>query len=122
MSIADAPLAAPMNHVFVDFENVHDIDLSVIGGKAATFTLFLGAKNTKLDVTLVERLLVHAASVSLIRLTRSGKNALDFTLAYYVGRAAVNDPHGFFHIISKDAGYDPLIEHLRSRHVRAYRR
>jgi len=43
-------------------------------------------------------------------------------LAYYVGRAAVNDPHGFFHIISKDAGYDPLIEHLRSRHVRAYRR
>lgn len=26
-----------------------------------------------------------------------------------------------FHIISKDTGFDPLIEHLKSRSVRAYR-
>jgi hypothetical protein len=105
----------------VDFENVHEVDHSVIGSKSTSVTLFLGAKNTKLDVALVEKLLEHAASVQLVRLTSSGKNALDFTLAYYVGRAAITDPTGYFHIISKDAGFDPLIQHLKSRHIRAYR-
>ena len=121
MSVTDPSLTSPTNHVFVDFENVHEVDHSVIGSKATSVTLFLGAKNTKLDVTLVEKLLEHAASVQLVRLTSSGKNALDFTLAYYVGRAAITDPTGFFHIISRDAGFDPLIQHLRSRHIRACR-
>lgn len=121
MSATDSTLSSPTNHVFVDFENVHEVDHSVIGSKATSVTLFLGAKNTKLDVSLVEKLLEHAASVQLVRLTSSGKNALDFTLAYYVGRAAITDPTGYFHIISKDAGFDPLIQHLKSRHIRAHR-
>lgn len=121
MSVTDSPLTSPTNHVFVDLENVHQVDPAVIGSKATSFTLFLGAKNTKLDVSLVEKLMEHAASVQLVRLTSSGKNALDFTLAYYVGRAAITDPTGYFHIISKDAGFDPLIQHLKSRHIRAYR-
>src|SRR5258706_7373163 len=109
-------LPPPVNHVFVDFENVHEIDLAIIGAKAVSFTLLLGSRQTKLDVSIVEKLLEHAASVQLVRLTSTGKNALDFTLAYYVGRAVAADPTGFFHIVSKDAGYDPLIEHLRSQH------
>src|SRR4029077_13040812 len=112
MPAATTDLPAPVNHVFVDFENVHEIDQKIIGSKTVTFTLLLGAKQTKLDVSLVEKLLEHAASVHLIRITSAGKNALDFTLAYYVGRAVAADPTGFFHIVSKDAGYDPLIEHL----------
>jgi hypothetical protein len=43
------------------------------------------------------------------------------SLAYYVGQAVAADSTGFFHIISRDAGYDPLIEHLRSKHIRARR-
>jgi hypothetical protein len=121
MNATDSTLTSPTNHVFVDFENVHEIDHSVIGSKATSVTLFLGAKNTKLDASLVEKLLKHAASVQLVRLTSSGKNALDFTLAYYVGRAVITDPTGYFHIISKDTGYDPLIQHLKSRHIRARR-
>src|SRR5436190_7135804 len=110
-------LPPPVNHVFVDFENVHKVDLSVIGSKAVSFTLLVGPRQTKLDAALVEKLFEHAVSVELVRLTSSGRNALDFTLAYYVGRAVAADPTGVFHIISKDAGYDPLIAHLRSRHV-----
>lgn len=110
-----------MNHVFVDFENVHEINLSVIGNKAVTFTLLLGAKHSKLDVSLVERLMEHASSVQLLRLSSSGKNALDFALAFYLGKAATADPTGYFHIISKDKGFDPLVEHLRSRHLNVRR-
>jgi hypothetical protein len=109
-----------MNHVFVDFENGQQIDLSLIGNKAVSFTLLLGA-NQKLSGELAERLMEHAASLQFIRLTSSGRNALDFTLAYYIGRAAITDPTGYFHIISKDTGFDPLIEHLKSRHIEAHR-
>lgn len=114
-------VAPPLNHVFVDFENVHQVDLSVIGAKSVNFTLLLGAKQTKLDAGLVEKLMEHAASVQLVRLASSGKNALDFTLAYYVGRAVSANPAAYIHIVSKDTGFDPLIEHLRSRHIYAHR-
>ena len=114
-------IAPPFHHVFVDFENVHQVDVSVIGAKSVNFTLLLGAKQTKLDAGLVEKLMEHAASVQLIRLTSSGRNALDFALAYYVGRAVSVSPASFIHIISKDTGFDPLIEHLRSRHIHAQR-
>ena len=110
-----------MNHVFVDFENVHEVDPAVIGARSVNLTLLLGARQTKLDAALVEKLMEHAATVQLVRLTSSGKNALDFALAYYVGCAVMADPTGHFHIVSKDTGFEPLIEHLRSRHIRVHR-
>ena len=85
------------------------------------FTLLLGAGQTRLDAALVETLMEDAATVQLVRLTSFGKNALDFALAYYVGRAVMANPTGWFHIVSKDTGFDPLIEHLRSRHIHAQR-
>ncbi len=110
-----------MNHVFVDFENVQTVDLALIGSKGVSLKLLLGATQTKLNLDLVEKLMKHAASVELIRLTFSGKNALDFALAYYLGQAVLADPAGYFHIISKDTGFDPLIKHLKSRHVHVRR-
>ncbi len=110
-----------VNYVFVDYENVHDVDLALVGSKTVHLTLLLGARQTKLDVALVEKLMAHASSVQLVRLNSSGKNALDFALAYYVGRAVNADANAYFHIVSKDTGFDPLIEHLRSRHIHARR-
>ena len=110
-----------MNHVFVDMENVHQVDATLIGTKSVSFTLLLGANQTKLDAGLVEKLMEHAAAVQLIRLTANGKNALDFILSYYLGRQVLADPTAYFHIVSRDQGYDPLIEHLRARHVHARR-
>ena len=121
MPTVTTDLPPPINHIFVDFENVHKIDLAVIGNKAVSFTLLVGPRQTKLDVSLVEKLFEHAVSVQLVRLTAAGRNALDFTLAYYVGRSVAADPTGYFHIVSKDTGYDPLIEHLQSRHISARR-
>ena len=114
-------VSPPMNHVLVDFENVHHIDPAIIGAKAVSLTILVGAKQTKLDAETVVKLFEHAASVQLIRLTASDKNAVDFALAYYLGRAVLADPAAYFHIVSKDSGYDPLIAHLASRHVRVRR-
>lgn len=116
-----ADLPPPLNHVFVDFENVHEIDLAVIGNRAVSFTLLIGPRQTKLEVGLVEKLFEHATSVQLVRLASTGRNALDFILTYYVGRAVAFDPAGCFHIVSRDTGFDPLIEHLVSKRIHACR-
>lgn len=107
----------PLNHVFVDFENIRDVDLDVIGKRAVSFTLLVGPQQKKLDAELVEKLFAHAASVQLVRLASSGKNALDFILTYYVGRAVAFDPTGCFHIISGDKGFDPLVKHLQGKRI-----
>jgi hypothetical protein len=113
----DATKPATVNHVFIDFENVHLIDLSLIGAESYHFTLFIGSKQTKLDTALVEALLAHASSVQLVRVTTSGKNALDLVLAAYVGQAVLANPTARFHIVSKDKDYDALITHLRGRRI-----
>jgi hypothetical protein len=110
-----------MNHVFVDFENVQTVDLALIGSKGVSIKLLLGPNQTKLNLDLVEKLMKHAASVELIRLTFSGNNALDFALAYYLGQAVLADPTAYFHVVTKDKGFDPLITHLKGRHVRIRR-
>jgi hypothetical protein len=110
-----------MNHVFMDFENVHQVDLTLIGAKSVSFTLMVGPQQTKLDSNLVEKLMEHSASVRLVKLKSKANNALDFALAYYLGRAALANPTACLHIIAKDGGYDPLIEHLRARHINVQR-
>jgi len=120
-SAVSAEPKPPVNYVFVDYENVHELDLALIGSKTVYFTLLLGALQTKLDAALVEKLIEHAAAVQLVRLSSTRKNALDFTLAYYMGKAVQADPNAYFHIVSKDTGFDPLVEHLGSRHIRARR-
>jgi hypothetical protein len=112
---------APLQHVFIDFENVQEIAPAAFAPKTASYVLLLGSKQRKLDAGLLEQLLQHAASVELVRLTSPGRNALDFTLAYYVGRAVAADPTGCFHIVSRDKGYDPLIAHLKTRNIEARR-
>jgi hypothetical protein len=111
----------PVNHVFVDLENVKSIDAAVIGGKHLRLHVFLGPQNKKLDVEVVEKLLENAQAVQLIRIATVGRNALDFVLAYHLGQAVLADPKGYFHIVSKDAGFDALVDLLKSRHVKVKR-
>lgn len=111
-----------MNHVFVDFENVRDVNLSVAGNKLVNFTLMLGPGDKKLDTDLVEEMMKNAAPVRLLRLVSRARDAADIALAFYLGLAVASDPTGYFHIVSKDTGFDPMIEHLRERkfHVRRH--
>jgi hypothetical protein len=113
--------ATAIHHVFVDFENVHEIDFEVLGNAAVRFTLLVGASQKKLDVDLVEQLLRYASSTELVRMQTAGRNALDIVLAYHLGRAAAAHPGGQFHIVSKDTGFEPLIDHLKSNGISASR-
>jgi hypothetical protein len=46
---------------------------------------------------------------------------LDFHIAFYIGQIAATEPDAFFHIVSKDSGFDPLIQHLKSKKIFAIR-
>jgi hypothetical protein len=111
----------PVHHVFVDFENVQEIDLAPFTGKPVEVTLLLGRMQKRLEVGLVKQLLQRPSGVRLIEMGVSGKNALDLALAYHLGKAAADDPAGCFHIISKDRDFDPLIAHLKSAGIKAFR-
>jgi hypothetical protein len=110
-----------VHHVFVDFENVPSVDLSPIADLPVLVTLLIGGVQNKLDTDFVEQIHAHAAKVRLVKLAASGRNALDLTLAYYLGRAVVEHDTSELHIVSKDKDFEPLIAHLRAKNVRITR-
>ena len=109
------------NYVLIDYENVQVKSLALLNGDHFRVHVFLGKNNTKLHSELAIAMQALGDRGQYVRLESSGANALDFHIAYYLGRLAVSDPTGHFHIISKDTGFDPLIEHLKAQRVTASR-
>lgn len=109
------------NYIFIDYENVQPQSLTLLKGGLFFVRVFLGPNNNKLPVELVMAMQEMGSRAEYIVLETSGSNALDFHIAYYLGVLASADPAGYFHIISKDTGFDPLIRHLRSRKIFAAR-
>lgn len=105
------------NYVLIDFENVHVKSLDLIKDEHFRVIVFLGPKNTKLPVELVLAMQQFGTRGEYVVLETPGTNALDFHMAFHLGQLAAEDPSGFFHIISKDTGFDPLIQHLKARKI-----
>lgn len=105
------------NYVLIDYENVQVQSLALLKGAEFQVRVFLGPNNTKLPVELVTAMQSLGSRAEYIVLQSSGSNALDFHIAYYLGVLAAADPAGYFHIISKDTGFDPLIQHLRQQKI-----
>ena len=110
-----------INYIFVVFENTKVHDIGLISGKPVILLLVMGEKQKQLPIPLIKQLLAHADQVGLIEANCTGKNALDFVLSFHVGQWAKQDPTGYFHIVSKDKGFDPLITHLKQLKVSAAR-
>lgn len=109
--------AAATHHVFVDFENVPVIDIGLIAGHTAKVTLLIGKRQQRLDLALVRQIHRLAGQVEMVEVGASGRNALDLTLACYLGRAVQCEPGTTFAIISRDKDFDPLIAHLKETGV-----
>jgi hypothetical protein len=108
------------NHVFVDYENVKAGNLDLLADRQFKVAIFLGANETKIPVDLVRKVQTLQAA-EYIQISGNGKNALDFHIAFYIGRLSAEEPGSYFHIVSKDKGFDPLIKHLRSLKIKASR-
>lgn len=103
--------------IFVDFENVPKVDLAVIEGQAIHVTLLIGQGQTWLDLSLVRQIHRMSGQVELVEVGASGRNALDLTLATYLGRAIERYPGASFAIVSKDKDFDAMIAHWKAKGV-----
>lgn len=109
------------NFVLVDFENVQPKDLGLVKDGPFQVKIFLGPNQSKIPVTLATLLQPLGSNAEYVILETAGSNALDFHIAYYIGVLSTENPTAYFHIISKDSGFDPLIRHLKRRKVLAQR-
>lgn len=106
-----------INYIFIDYENVQPTSFSLPPDYPFKIILFVGANQTKISIELATSRQELCSNAEYVKIEGNGKNALDFHIAFYLGRLFEKDPNGYFHIISKDSGFDILIKHLRERKV-----
>ena len=106
------------NYVLVDFENVQP-DLSMLANTSFKVKVFFGAKQQegRVPFKLLDAMLALGGNVEPIKVMRSGSNAVDMHIAYYVGRLIEKEPNASIHIISGDTDFDPLVEYLQASGV-----
>lgn len=105
------------NYVLIDYENVQPKNLSLLAADHFRVMIFVGESLVKIPIELAKGVQMLGMRAEYIQINGTGPNALDFHIAYYIGALSATDPRGFFHIISKDTGFDPLIRHLKQRNI-----
>ena len=101
--------------VLVDFENVQAIDFSRLGPDTR-LAVFAGENQRKVPIEVADGLQKLGARARWVRSNGVGPNALDFHIAFELGRLAQAGEKGPVFILSKDRGFDPLLEWLRAEH------
>ena len=114
-------MPTPTNYILIDFENVQPRNLELLKQQPFKVFVFIGENQSKVPFALAEAMQDLGDNGKYIKIGGNGPNALDFHVAYYIGQLAAQDQEGYFHVISKDQGFDPLIRHLRGLKIKAGR-
>ena len=98
-------------HVLIDWENVqpNDAEVRALVPEATDLWLFHGPSQKNVASH-------HGAfgeRATPVRIARTGKNALDFHLSFYMGYIASRQPDARFVVISNDKGYGPMLDHAK---------
>lgn len=109
------------NIVMIDFESVQPESLSSLAPEHFRIFVFVGASQAKLPFDVAASLQRFGSRAEYIKISGNGPNALDFHIAYYIGQLSATDPTAYFHIVSRDTGFTPLVQHLKSKGVFAGR-
>ena len=109
------------SYILVDFENVQPASIGALDAAAFSIIFLVGAKQRHMEIDVVQALKLSGVPFDIQRIEGNGKNALDFHIAYFIGRLSTESPGSVFHIISKDTGFDPLIRHLEKSKIVCHR-
>jgi len=109
------------NYFLIDYENVQPKSLQVLNGQPVKVIVFLGANQGKVSVEVAKALQSLGSNAEYVQISGNGPNAVDFHIAFTMGEISKSDESARFHIISKDSGFDPLIEYLRTKRIVAQR-
>lgn len=103
------------NIILIDYENLQVKNLDDVYHLDVDVYVFRGPTQNKLPAELIESAQKFGSRITWIKTSRQGHNALDFHIAYFVGQIVQSDPKVFFHIVSKDDGFDALIDFMKER-------
>lgn len=114
------------NYVLIDYENIQPDNLSLLGEidpSTAEFgvLVFVGAKQATISFDFAANIQNMGIKAAYVKCSVTQKNAADFLLSFHLGRLIQIDPDGYFHIISKDTGFDSLVTHLREQKHKVHR-
>jgi hypothetical protein len=97
--------------LLVDLENVHKIDLSLLD-ESYRAIIYVGAKQNPPKAASKKATAHRFQRVDFQKIEGTGKNALDFHIAFQLGRIIETEPDTECIILSADKGFDPLLSHL----------
>jgi hypothetical protein len=105
------------NYVLVDFENVQPESVSSLAGGAYHVLVFIGAAQAKgrISFELSHSIQMLGANAEYVQMARSGPNAMDMHIAYYIGKLLEQRPEAQIDVVSRDTDFDPLLEFLSAR-------
>jgi hypothetical protein len=104
-------------YVLIDYENIQPADMQALDRDSFHVIIFVGANQTKVTYEAAVALQRMGERAAYIKIAGNGNNTLDFHIAFYIGELTAKEPEACFHVVSKDSGFDPLIQHLKSRKI-----
>ncbi|MDR1239596.1 MAG: hypothetical protein LBK27_05750 [Treponema sp.] len=108
-------------YIFVDYENVQDINTGIIGNDIKML-IIVGENQNKIPINLIQKTQPFGNSIEWLQIKSNGKkNALDFFIVYFLGYYISTQSDKEYIIYSKDTGYDPLIDYLRVQNINVKR-
>ena len=110
-----------INYILIDYENVQPKALDLLNQEPFQVLVFVGANQTKISLETAVALQCFGTRARYIQISGNGSNSLDFHIAFYIGQLSARQPDAYFHIISKDTGFDPLIQHLKALKIHVCR-
>ena len=110
--VSPARASVPGTHVLLDYENVQPTQEQVraLVPDARQLWVFHGPHQRDVE----QRFASFGSDATAVPISKTGKNALDFHLSFYMGYIASKNPGSAMVVIANDKGYEPMLEHARA--------
>lgn len=106
--------------LLVDLENIHKVDLSRLD-ETYKAIIYVGANQNPPKASRKAATAQRFSRVDFQKIEGTGKNALDFHIAFQLGRTFETAPDTLCIVLSKDKGFDPLLNHLNKNGLQCRR-
>lgn len=97
--------------LLVDLENRQKLDLSLLDASFRV-VIYVGHTQNPPKATLKSAKANRFTRLDFQKIEGGGKNALDFHIAFQLGRTFETAPQTKCYVLSGDGGFDPLIAHI----------
>lgn len=86
-----------------------EVELRAMVPEATRVWVFHGPHQKKVE----QRFASFGTGMTTVPISKTGKNALDFHLSFYMGYIASRNQQAKFVVVANDKGYEPMLEHAR---------